>query len=83
MDVEIDDMDNIVFPGEDSKSIVEESLDWNAAIAACFNRKTMSDWDFSEVLEEIVHTDVVAMGALKKNGKKYRMFKWFTVRAYP
>jgi len=83
MAIEIDDMDDIVFPGESVKIPEAESkLHWKQAIVSSLNRKSMSDWEFEEVLEGIVNTNVASIGALKENGKKYRTFKWITVRGY-
>ena len=87
MAIEIDDMDNIIFPGDDVKSDQNDSfaniMAVNEAIAASFNKRSMSDWEFEEKLEEIVQTNVATVGAIKSDGKKYRTFKWITVRGWP
>jgi hypothetical protein len=83
MAIEIDDMDNIIFPeNQEAEKEKMDDWDWNAAIAKSFNKRTMSDWDFEEILEEIVNTNVASVGAIKSDGKKYRTFKWISVRGY-
>jgi tetratricopeptide (TPR) repeat protein len=84
MAIEIDDMDNIIFPGQSSDSKDEKSdVHWKIAMTEKLFRKTMSDWDFEEILQGIVNTNVASVGAIKSDGKKYRTFKWISVRGYP
>ncbi|MBU0710794.1 hypothetical protein KJ762_09910 [bacterium] len=83
--VEIDHWDYLVTPMH--KTLTEEEVFAKAknnphrdyfSDTADESVNNVSDWQFEAWLEEILQTEVLSIGSIKQDGKRFRTFRWIT-----